>query len=226
MAPRRHLFLLADLTTNVAVEIAGRLATTSERPMDDLCSLRVSCHLMRRVCGEPQVGRCVALERFADEMAWQNPDGYDTLLVHLTEIGNLEACFLTGIEVAFRKGTPLARACTIKLERTAERGHNVAAYVAAILLYRANDGAVNDNAARLYMRQVESKEEVVAAAAAAVDLSFATTGVYCTTGRAAHLANALAPDLRISGAAGRWCRAAIFRAQGSMCGRPVNPWQP
>jgi hypothetical protein len=99
--------------------------------MDDLRSLGVTCCRMCPICGESQVGRQVALERFIDDMAWQNPDGYNTLLAHLTKIGNPEACFLPWIEVAFRKGTPSARACTVQLEHNAEHGHNVVAYVAA-----------------------------------------------------------------------------------------------
>ena len=43
--------------------------------------------------------------------------------------------------------------------------HNVAAYVAAILFFRANTGADDDQAARWYMRQVEAEEEVVAGGA-------------------------------------------------------------
>ncbi|RLN40334.1 hypothetical protein C2845_PM01G43410 [Panicum miliaceum] len=69
--------------------------------MDDLRALRATCRRMLRVCGEPKVGRCVALGRFADDMSWGDPVGYATLIGHLTKVGNPEACFLTGMEVAF-----------------------------------------------------------------------------------------------------------------------------
>ncbi|RLN13306.1 hypothetical protein C2845_PM09G16960 [Panicum miliaceum] len=76
--------------------------------MDDLCALRATCCRMLRVCGEPEVGRRLALGRFADDMSWDDPVGYATLVGRLTKVGNPEACFLTGMEVAFRKGMPLA----------------------------------------------------------------------------------------------------------------------
>ncbi|RLN00311.1 hypothetical protein C2845_PM06G28460 [Panicum miliaceum] len=74
---------------------------------------------MRRVCGELEVGQCVALERFADNMSWHNPDGYDTLLSRLTSVSNPEACFIIGIEVVFRG--PVIRPLPVlneNLERT------------------------------------------------------------------------------------------------------------
>ncbi|RLN09318.1 hypothetical protein C2845_PM11G04360 [Panicum miliaceum] len=165
-ARRRHRSSLAELPIDLAIKIAGRLAATSERPMDDLRALRATCRRMLRVCGEPEVGQRVALGWFADDMSWDDPVGYATLVGRLTKVGNSEACFLTGMEVAFRKGTPLASVCTVELQRAAEFGHNLAAYVAAILLYRANDDAVSDDAARRYMRQVECEEEAVAVSAA------------------------------------------------------------
>lgn len=86
------------------------------------------------------------------------------------------------MDAAFYQGTPSARACTIELERAAERGHNVAAYVAAILLYSANDGTMNDDTTRRYLSQVKGEEEVAVAPAAA-GLRFATTGVCAAMGR-------------------------------------------
>ncbi|RLN12243.1 hypothetical protein C2845_PM09G12710 [Panicum miliaceum] len=162
-ARRQQRSSLAELPTDLAIKITGRLAATSEWPMDDLRALRATCRRMFRVCGEPEVGRRVALGWFADDMSWDDPVGYATLVGHLTKVSNPEACFLTGMEVAFRKGTPLVPVCTVELQHAAEFGHNLAAYVAAILLYRANDGAVRDHAARWYMRQVEGKEEAAAA---------------------------------------------------------------
>jgi hypothetical protein len=38
------------------------------------------------------------------------------------------------------------------LTYAAKGGHNAAAYVAAVLLYRANSGIVDDEIARQYMR--------------------------------------------------------------------------
>ncbi|RLN27481.1 hypothetical protein C2845_PM05G22080 [Panicum miliaceum] len=121
-ARRRHRSSLAELPANLAIKIAGCLTASSKWPMDDLRALRATCHHMLRVCGEPKVDRRV---RFADDMSWDDPVGFATLIGHLTKVGNPEACFLTG----------------------------------------ANDGTVSDDAARRYIRQVEGKEKVVAAAA-------------------------------------------------------------
>ena len=65
----------------------------------------------------------------------------------------------------FSKGMPEAWPCIVELDRAAKRGHNVAAYVTAILLFKANTGADDDQAARRYMRQVEGEEEAAAGAA-------------------------------------------------------------
>jgi hypothetical protein len=53
--------LLLALPTDLAIEIAGHLAATSERPMDDLRSLWVTCSSMHRIYGDPSVSRCLAL---------------------------------------------------------------------------------------------------------------------------------------------------------------------
>jgi hypothetical protein len=42
----------------------------------------------------------------------------------------------------------MARPCIVELTRATAEGHNVAAYMAAVLLYRANAGANDDDAAR------------------------------------------------------------------------------
>ena len=42
--------------------------------------------------------------------------------------------------------------CIDELTYAAKGGHNAAAYVAAVLLYRANSGIVDDEIARQYMR--------------------------------------------------------------------------
>ncbi|RLN12376.1 hypothetical protein C2845_PM09G12900 [Panicum miliaceum] len=87
-ARRRHRSSLAELPTDLAIKIASRLAATSERPMDDLPVLWATCRRMLRVCGEPEVGRRVALGWFTDDMSWDDPIGYATLIGHLTKVGN------------------------------------------------------------------------------------------------------------------------------------------
>jgi hypothetical protein len=67
----------------------------------------------------------------------------------LSGLGNLEACFLSGIKAFFikRRGYNDLRCAT-------EGGHDAAAYLYAILLYRDNGGAAVDNTAKGYVRRV------------------------------------------------------------------------
>ena len=95
----------------------------------------------------------------------QHRAAYAALLAHLTDIGNPEACYMTGMKEVFSKGKPEARPCIVELASATEHGHNVAAYVAAIVLFRANTSTDDNQAARRYMRQVESEEEAAAGAA-------------------------------------------------------------
>jgi hypothetical protein len=68
MLSRRLLLSLVVLPIEVNIDITGHLAATSERPMDDLRSLRATCREMHRVCNSTAVGRRVALERFAVDL--------------------------------------------------------------------------------------------------------------------------------------------------------------
>jgi hypothetical protein len=99
-------------------------------------------------------------------MAWDDTDGYTTILPRLAQVGKREACFITGMHVVFRGPmiTPLP-VLDKNLERAAAGVHKVAAYVAAVLLYMANGGTNIDNTARQYMKQAVAVEESVAAAA-------------------------------------------------------------
>ena len=55
--------LLLVLPNELAIEITGHLAVTSEHPMDDLRSLRSTCSSMRRIYGDPAISRRVALDQ-------------------------------------------------------------------------------------------------------------------------------------------------------------------
>ena len=46
MAAKRQQTLMLELPKEVSIKIAGHLAATSERPMEDLRRLQVTCHLM------------------------------------------------------------------------------------------------------------------------------------------------------------------------------------
>jgi hypothetical protein len=67
----------------------------------------------------------------------------------LSGLGNPEACFLSGIKALF-----IEHRGDNDLLHAAEGGHDVAAYLYAILLYRDNGGAAADNTTKGYMRWV------------------------------------------------------------------------
>ena len=153
VARRRHPSSLADLPTELAIRIAGNIAATSVQPMEDLRSLRATCHFMHRVCSDLEVGWLISVEWFY-KMYWYVHDGYLTLLNRLAQVGNLEACFVVGM-IAFLH-YPLLRPLPVidkNLKRAARGGHKVAAYVPAVLLYMANGGAGVDNTARQYIHE-------------------------------------------------------------------------
>ncbi|KAG2561497.1 hypothetical protein PVAP13_8KG040300 [Panicum virgatum] len=152
---------LADLRTELAIRIAVHITATLVRPMEDLHSLRATCHFMCYVCSDPEVGRLISVERFYKLYRYIVPDGYLTLLPRLAQVGNLEACFIAGMIVILRY--PLLRPLSVidkNLERAARGGHKAAAYVAAVLLFMANGGTGMDNTARQYMRQAVGDESV------------------------------------------------------------------
>jgi hypothetical protein len=61
----------------------------------------------------------------------------------LTSLGNPEACFFSGIKAVFMENSGYN-----DLWCTAEGGHDVAAYLYVILLYRDNGGATADDTAK------------------------------------------------------------------------------
>jgi hypothetical protein len=69
----------------------------------------------------------------------------------LIDLGNPEACFLSGIKAFFIENRGYN-----DLQCAAEGRHDVAAYPYTILLYRDNDGAATDDTVMWYMRRVTS----------------------------------------------------------------------
>jgi hypothetical protein len=105
---------------------------------------------MRRVCGHGDVGRRLSIEGIRDEISWVwNPIAYKAFLAMLSGLGNLEACFLSGIKAFF-----IEHRGYNDLRRTVEGGNDAAAYLYAILLYRDNGGAAADDTVKGYMRRV------------------------------------------------------------------------
>jgi hypothetical protein len=105
---------------------------------------------MCRVCGHDDVGRRLSIEGIRDEISWVwNPTAYKAFLSVLSGLGNPEACFFSGIKAVFMENRGYNDLC-----RAADGGHDVAAYLYAILLYRDNGGAAADDTMKGYMRRV------------------------------------------------------------------------
>jgi hypothetical protein len=105
---------------------------------------------MHRVCGHGYVSRCLSIEGIQDEISWVwNPIAYKAFLAMLSGLGNLEACFLSGIKAFF-----IEHRGYNDLRCTAEGGHDAAAYLYAILLYRDNGSAAADDTTKGCMRRV------------------------------------------------------------------------
>jgi len=129
--------LLSVLPTDVQIEIAGHLAVTSDRPMDDLHSLWATCSSIYHICGNPTISRCLSLDWVRRGRMGANPVNYYTLLASLTQVNNTEACFLTRIQTVFmEKHSP--QPCLDDLAHATDGGHHLAAYLVAMLLYRDN----------------------------------------------------------------------------------------
>ena len=148
---------LTVLPTNVQIEIASHLIVTSDRPMNNLYSQRATCSSMRSICGDLAVGQRLALDRFRSGRTGANPVVYYALLASLTQVSNPKACFLTWIQITFIEKQSL-RPCLNDLASAANGGHNLAAYLVTLLLYRHNGNAGNDDTTRRYIRQVKDKE--------------------------------------------------------------------
>ena len=106
---------------------------------------------MHCIYGDSAVGRCLALDRFRHGRTWDDPVDYEALLASLTQVGNLEACFLTWIQTVFMEKQSLCP-CLDDLAPTTDDGHNLAPYLFILLLYRNNSGANDDDTMRQYMR--------------------------------------------------------------------------
>jgi hypothetical protein len=105
---------------------------------------------MRRVCVHGDVDRRLSIEGIRDQISWVwNPTDYKAFLAMLSGLGNLEACFLSRIKAFF-----IEHRGYNDLRRVAEGGHDAAAYLYTILLYRDNGGATSDDTVKGYMRRV------------------------------------------------------------------------
>jgi hypothetical protein len=77
------------------------------------------------MCGSGDVGQHLSIEEIQDEISlvW-NPTTFEAFLATLRGVGNPEACFLSGIKAFF-----IQHRGYDDLRRTAEGGHDAAAYL-------------------------------------------------------------------------------------------------
>ena len=167
---------LMALPTDVQIKIAGHLVMTSDWPLDDLRSLWATCSTMRHICGDPADGQRLALDQVRRGRTGADPINYYALLASLTQVGNLEACFLTGIPMVFKE-IHRPRPCLNDLTHAVDDRHNLAAYLVTILLYRHNGNDYDNDTTRRYMRRCEGKEESLAAVVDQRVGGYATRGV-------------------------------------------------
>jgi hypothetical protein len=111
---------------------------------------------MRRVCGHGDVSRRLSIEGIRDEISWVwNPTAYKAFLAMLSGLGNPEARFLSRIKAFFEhRGYN-------DLRRAPEGGHDAAAYLYAILLYKDNSGGAADDTTKGYMRRVAGGDSMM-----------------------------------------------------------------
>jgi TPR repeat protein len=103
------------------------------------------------------VGQRLSIEGIQDEISWVwNPTAYKAFLAMISGLGNPEACFLSGIKAFF-----IEHRGYNNLQRAAKGGHDAAAYLCAIFLYRDNGGAAADDTAKGYMRRVADGDSTV-----------------------------------------------------------------
>ena len=62
--------LMENLPTEIAVEIAARLAESSDFAVAEVSSLRATCKKMRQVCRRPEVGRRLAVHPLLPIGSW------------------------------------------------------------------------------------------------------------------------------------------------------------
>jgi hypothetical protein len=92
----------------------------------------------------------LSIEGIRDEIFWVwDPTAYKAFLAMLTDLGNPGACFVSGIKTEFMENRE-----SNDLRHVTKCGHDAAAYLCAILLYRDNGGAAAYDTVKRYMRRV------------------------------------------------------------------------
>ena len=150
MAPTSSLLVLPE---EMLVEVAARIAASSSSPMADLRRLRGTCALVRdMVCGAALVRRSLNLSRALQQT--DDAETHERLIANTYAAGNLEARFIQGMRVFFRQHGGALHAPLDDLDHAACDGHKPAAYMLAMVLWRANSGAEADLRAKQLLAEV------------------------------------------------------------------------
>jgi hypothetical protein len=97
-------------------------------------------------------------------------------------VGNLEACFLTGLSPVFMEACRSLTPPMEWLQHSAKAGYKLGMYVYALVLYRSNTSDGNDDIARHLLRELEGVDEAGPAALPWKNQTFCSSIETCTSG--------------------------------------------
>jgi len=152
---------MENLPTESAVEIAAHLVESSDFAVAEVGSLRATCKKMRQVCRMPEVGRRLAVHPLLPIGSWDlyYDNGFrQNLIINLSKVGNLVACFFEGMRVVLVESRGDLRPSLDMLECAAMARHQVAMYVLAVYKYSPNNGAEEDASAMELFRKIEGDD--------------------------------------------------------------------
>jgi hypothetical protein len=152
---------MENLSTEIAVEIAARLAESSDFAVAEVGSLRATCKKMRQVCRMPEVGWCLAVHPLLPIGSWDlyyDNGFHQNLIINLSKVGNPVACFFAGMRVVLVEAHGDLQPSLDMLECAAKAGHQVSMYVLAVYKYRPNSGAEEDASAMELFRKIEGDD--------------------------------------------------------------------
>ena len=93
--------MAGDLPFDVLIQIAAMSFVTSWGPMEELHALQETCHFMRPLSRNSEVGRRIDLGRVSNSRRWSGTNDYHNLLHRLSNIGNPVAYFITRMHAIF-----------------------------------------------------------------------------------------------------------------------------
>ena len=79
-------------------------------------------------------------------------------------MGNVEACFLTGLRPIFVEAPRSLMPPMERLQHSTEVGYKLGMYIYALMLYRSNTGGSNDDIAPRLLKQLKGADEAGPAA--------------------------------------------------------------